>query len=350
MRVQRLSVGPSPAGGGASVNAVGRKTRIEDTNLAAENYLGLNRAFYRAEPHTYLNGRMAHLVLAMAKPDELQALLDAGVEYGTLTIRPPSGSESPEDSMESTAEEERQHRNFVATESAGLLQHAAETLIRLYLAHSGRPRCPWLELARERDFRGFKQDVAARFGADVVVTDQHRSEVGTVFLGGPAPPPDGPPADEWAEGIENIESWLRHFAALFLDDANLYNAFKHGLAVQAGEASLKIGDEGEIVDMAGPSIEHLEVSDDPRRWQRVIRWIRPERMAGEIFMAYRMIRNLWLVARSYYLPEAPHNVDLSLMRNPPYDEYRRSENAGAGLVVRTMKIPLLYYEDSSANP
>src|SRR4051812_38142436 len=123
--------------------------RPEDANLATENYPALNRAFYTAQPHEYLGTRLQHLIIEMAKPKELEALLRAGIETGSLKIGPPP-AEANEDIDSTTADDERAHAQYVATEGAGLLQHTAETLIRLYLAHSGTPPCPWLVLARER--------------------------------------------------------------------------------------------------------------------------------------------------------------------------------------------------------
>jgi hypothetical protein len=117
--------------------------RKNDPNYlpAAENHRELNEAFYRARPHAYFNQRLETLVLIAGKSGQLDELLAQGVTLGRLKA---GGAPTPDLTEHQRAEAEQDRERFVIAEAEVLLHHAAETLLRLYLAHEGLPPCPWL--------------------------------------------------------------------------------------------------------------------------------------------------------------------------------------------------------------
>jgi len=126
------------------------------------------------------------------------------------------------------------------------------------MAHEELPACPGWELAKVRTPRDYKTRLRKRFIDSA--SDTHSADVSSVFFGhadvediqyGKAPP-EGTKPDPL-----NIEKFLRHFASHHLDNANAYNAAKHGLAVTAGNASMKLGD-GSVLRQDGDAITFLE--------------------------------------------------------------------------------------------
>jgi hypothetical protein len=100
-----------------------------------------NELFYSQQPTSYFRDRLTLLGLRAARSDELADVIGDGFVWGKLHI----GGGDDEDLSED--EEETRLTRFVITESQVLLHHTSETLIRMFLAHAGRPQCPWLEMA-----------------------------------------------------------------------------------------------------------------------------------------------------------------------------------------------------------
>jgi hypothetical protein len=335
----------------ASESASGKQARARlreaDRDLAVENFPELNREFYRVEPHEYFNHRLSLLLLAMGKPQELRSLIDAGIKVDRLTVGGPSSDKQETDRSDDYEElEEKRLAQFAVAESAVLLHHVSETLLRFYLAHESMPPCPWLEIARVR-FDAFKKQIAERF--DGSSPDAGRKELLARVFYGQAGPPDGPSEFEWSQSLENIEAWLIHYARWFLDESNLYNAAKHGLAVQGGETSMKL-DAGDLIGASGPSLSYIEewraTPAARRRWHRTTRWLQPDSAAAEIFLATQMIQSIWLIGRARYVepPKLPARMRFYL--EPKYEDFARkaSPSGEGGLIVNTMRWNLLYYD------
>lgn len=143
-----------------------------DTLLIDEQFPELNERFYRgpSTPHWYLTQRYLSLLLLTRGPELKQS--DAPV---TFEVGPLKATFATEDSDEDTRDD------FLSVESTVLAHHAAETLLRLYLAHEGLPRCPWLEVARLRQrgsFTGRVKDLGQRLQHQAIT-----SSVMEVFTG-----------------------------------------------------------------------------------------------------------------------------------------------------------------------
>ena len=55
-----------------------------DHNLAREQYPGLNREFYTAEPGDYFRVRLRSLLLAIADSPAIDKVLEQGIAYGKV--------------------------------------------------------------------------------------------------------------------------------------------------------------------------------------------------------------------------------------------------------------------------
>jgi hypothetical protein len=193
---------------------------------------------------------------------------------------------------------------YVSTESQVLLHHAAETVVRLFLAHRDTPPCPWLEMAGETIFWQFKD----RVDREIV---QHQrpgvleAQAALAFLGrreaGPAED-----LDVWTDAAQNLAAFLRTVAERWLKEANVYNTMKHGLAVLPGNALFQLLDEdGKPLRLGeGVSVEFLEPTRweaGRRYWQLTTKWLDVQESLGLVEIACMMIDSLWSVARCRYV-------------------------------------------------
>lgn len=311
-------------------------TRPEDRNLAWENYSGLNRAFYGSEPHTYFRHRISNVVLVGGRDAELRQLLDEGVKFGLLEM-----SRSEDAPERNEAEDQESAERFVALEAEVLLHHTAETLMRLVLAHRGPPPCPWLELARLRSFVEFKKELNEVF-VDGSSEDRYEM-IGVIFFGGTdrTELEPTPPEDLWDSSFRSIDKFLVRYASGLLSDAHLYNAAKHGLAVQPGEYGVRLETEIPIA-REGMALQYLEVKDG--EWHRTVDWVIPELSLVYALTATDLMEQLWSVARGRYLGE--NDLDLRLFSEEIHKVLRDAETKSDDrnpFVLRSMSQKLLYY-------
>lgn len=310
-----------------------------DDGLIPEQFGELNRAFYATRPWDYFNHRNHLLMLAAGAGERLVEIAKEGVEYRGLKYQEESGEGSGEP-LDPEAREQ-----FLITDSEALLHHASETLLRLYLAHEELPPCPWLAMARVRNFGKFKKMVEKRFKSDGPWSDR-RALLAPVFFGAKdrtAVEPT-PSAEVWESGLENIEAFLAYYARHFLESDG-YNAFKHGLAVRPGEQMTQL-DDGALLKAEGPAIEFLSIRKNAEgvpRWNQSIRWVRPDHSMGMVFLAARLMESLWLIAKWRYVGEKPEAI--SLWERPAYADVttRLDDGEKAAVFLETMHMELAYY-------
>lgn len=318
--------------------------RKRDPNhlLAPENDRGLNDTFYRARPHAYFNQRLESLLLVAGKPEQLAQLLAEGINIEKLEVGVASIHRDLSEQENAEAQEDRER--FVIAEAEILLHHAAETLLRLYLAHEDLPPCPWLKLSGEYSFAEFKSKVTTL--TEELGDEQRNSKVAAVFFGTAerASLRPTPAVDDWNMGLQNVATWLAWYAAHFLD-AGVYNAAKHGLAVQAGNAEFQLGDD-ELISRSGSSLEYLvsyKNDSGRRRWRRTTQWLDLDRWMAYIFMASRLMKGLMAVARARYTGAPLTHLDLFLA--PRFED----TVPGEGIEFNKLSFDLLYYADPASD-
>jgi hypothetical protein len=304
-----------------------------DHALSDANYQGLNEAFYRGDPADYFMRRLQGLVLLQGNPDGVNALLRQGVDAGSVHIRLDADLEA---GTESAKQESERRSRYIVADAWLLLHHASETLLRLYLAHSGAHACPPLEVARQRSPGDFKRKVATRFQRQPP-SDDHYAMNGLTFYGSPS-----------ADGLQeydgesrqallvNIEGLLRLYAGIFLD-AESYNAIKHGMAVQTGHSRLEVKvDDLDLGATEGAHVEYLGLSHKSERsvWAMKTSWLDLDVIMAEIVIAQRMILALWLMAQHRYLGTALDSVPS--LRGPSASDLRRSDSVTWLSMVRDL--------------
>jgi hypothetical protein len=310
--------------------------RPEDKHLAEANFPSLNASFYRGEPHAYLRTKAVNLVFFAARADVMYGSLSEGITYGGLEV----GVDEQE------ADNPDEHAKFVTLEIEAIRHHAAETLLRLLLAHLALPPCPWLEISRLRSPNAFKSEVEAWLGNDV---NTRLDDVRMLFLGSDERDRlPGVPDELWDDDCVRIVGWLERAADVVLKDAAVYNVVKHGLALQAGESALAYGEPddggGPIIRKEGPSLVYLSVGDggpDGRQWQLSIRWVTFRQAFAEVNFYVRLIERLWAVARKRYTDEdGPIEIKAVLA----FDLVRSAAQDGPGpYFVDDAHLSLLYY-------
>jgi hypothetical protein len=267
---------------------------VTDPEIHPSEYRKLADYFYRANPADYLQARVLGAVVVAGVNDE-----GGPGHYASLSLGELKFTQGPEDVL---TPEERDR--IAALESTVVLHHTCESLLRLYFAHSNGERCPWQAVAGMRDFREFKRRVSelrSRLDEEATVTDLLR-----VFAFATAREQTNMPEEAWEKHRTALVGLVRIAAGTILDDANLYNAAKHGLAIIAGPVGMSLGpvDAPPVIDQHGPALVTLELSGKPSRWGMTTRWVRPERALAVSFMVCAMIRSLWEVGRRDHAQEA----------------------------------------------
>ena len=170
------------------------------------------------------------------------------------------------------------------------------------MAGTAVPDAPWLVLARERSFEGFKARVREQFLAEDDV-EVRRAAMEVLFARHPAG--DDEPS---RRRLDELGRYVAYLARVFLD-ADAYNAAKHGFALRGERSSLDVRvDDRSVIEATGYSFEMLHVARDPgghRRWRLTERWYSIDLTVALIWIATALIENLWLVARGRYLGVQP---------------------------------------------
>ena len=251
-------------------------------------YSFLNREFYEADPADHLQSRIQYLVLIAARGDDVRDLMSEGVELGRLRLAlgpaPTRGA----------------HASYVTTEAQGVFHHAAEALLRLFLAHRDLPPCPWLEVARLTSFGPFKAKVEELAGPDW--SPESLDALLPVFLGHV----DASEGD-LLEAQAVLQQFLQLVSRHYLDGSRMYNAIKHGFAVQSAHHRVTVGDtdgSDPFFEAAGETVTYLEQTSDDlgRHWKLTTMMMNAEHALALATFAVTEIEALWTVAQQRYVP------------------------------------------------
>ncbi len=249
-------------------------------------YRDLNARFYSASAGNYLHTRWLLLGAMAGNGDGVDTLLREGARFHGIVFTPEARV------VERSSD---QDLAFLVTESQALLHHASETLLRLAFAHIGRPPCPWLEIARLRLPREFKDSVAQMLSWP---TDKLERTAAYLFVGNPS--------SELADVHGPIMARLLRAAGKEVTDrAAIYNSVKHGLSVVAGESGLWFMSEVDPEARAGgqgPSITFLDSvrTAEGRAWSEHTEWIdlRSDLLLTRLLIM--AIEAIWAIAAASY--------------------------------------------------
>lgn len=295
---------------------------VDDSTKAEFEHL--NEIYYSGEcPSNHLFARWREIAFAIYEPEKLAALSMDYHAKGTHIIIAGHDHLDDDDRLRISRE--------ACVNLTVLFHQAAETLLRMYLAHSQPSLCPWEEIAGLRDYGTFKSLIEKRFTPNGDDKEEELASILRAFLGPSNLETMDIGKDERAltrEALENIYDILSLFAKQFLEEAPFYNAIKHGMAVLSAEPFMYVNG---FVFGSGPGLTCLHYErvtlDDGTKAQRLDRrtmWIDADCYLALVKIAHDLIERLWDVARARYigadwtpgLPIFPpiHELLLGIMR------------------------------------
>lgn len=183
-----------------------------------------NQRFYEGDPAAYLRGRLDQW---MATATEAGAFAAVRAESSTSLV-------SDNDGVDPAV------LSFLVTDAVLLHHHAAETVVRYYLAHVDEHPAPWTVPA-ERRYK-YHEVVQKRLLKPAPLA----SEVAYIVYGAEEPAPAAN-LDEWNNAVDGAIDFLRSMADTYLDGAPMYNSLKHGLGAATGRTDVSF-----VEDLADP--------------------------------------------------------------------------------------------------
>ena len=304
--------------------------------LDPAEYPKINRRFYMGSttPHGYLNNRLRALLLATSNSDEVKAAHQSEFKVGVLTASYSIGEELSDENLQ----------DFSIVESTVLVHHAAETLVRLYLAHVNLPACPWIEAASLRKPGLFPKQ--ARQLRARLHTEEAQESLMEVFTGARVYQ-DGPgqmPRANWEERREGLQLLMDEALERVLEGAPLYNSAKHGLTVKSGNVAITFDfpkDAGIDLSADGPAMSFLERVTPQKRWGISHAWISASANTGLTFVICRQIEDLWALAAHRYvepqLDKRLHTITPEIM-----EAVMQTGGPSKTFTIKTMTEPLVY--------
>ncbi|PPH10473.1 hypothetical protein C5C36_13970 [Rathayibacter sp. AY1G1] len=255
-------------------------------SISVDEFPALNEQFYEMAPHRYLDSRLTALLLMVGEADD-RTRRPASLRFGSITGEPDELST-------------QERSEYAAIESTVLLHHACEALLRIYLAHAHSNPCPWIALSEFTNPRAFK-DAVRKLRRDLE-QEETIADLLAVFTGSPDRSIFIDQTEErWANHREALVLLVHHCADVFLDQANIYNAAKHGLALGSQEVGISLKPPGDVpaLERNGPTLNYLETAGPPhdKHWRRTLQFVQPDTNVGWVALILREIRVLWSIAR-----------------------------------------------------
>lgn len=216
------------------------KIASPDRKLDPAQFLQLNTQFYEGFHQELVMGRLGILCAMHETPEVIENLLAGGVIWGRLRMKV-----EPDEELRETLQ-----RN-AELELVALHHHAGEMLFRVFWVHAHGEPCPWLALARLRN-PGDLKTAAEKYLHGQLWTDQGdrlRGHAAAVW-GSSAVDSEGVIHESLAASVDAVAQWIETAARTVLD-APLYNAYKHGMAVVAGNPfTMSMGDPSSPASVA----------------------------------------------------------------------------------------------------
>ncbi|MCV7368525.1 hypothetical protein CRI77_22400 [Mycolicibacterium duvalii] len=268
--------------------------------LDPAQYPELNAVFYTADPAEFIKMRIESLSLMACSDDQLAPLYGTDRTIGAAYL----GAMAPPTS------EARQR--YIRMEAVTISNHASETLLRMFFAHTEHPECPWLGMSASTDFREYKAKLDAALDAGF-----DREQIATVFLGGTSRVDAVVQLtdDEFEDAVDALAMLLIDCANRVLGDAFVYNAVKHGVsAVAVDDDEAKVSwqpMDGEPVTIHEGPVHvylhrkgHPDAAKNEAHWWLTMEDSNPGRELAVSVLITKALDSLWDVARRRYLGES----------------------------------------------
>lgn len=316
-----------------------------DRGLVPEEVDNINKEFYDEYPIDYFNTKLHILTGMISNPTEISTSFNnlKTIKVGVLELKP-----------DENIIEESELEKFSKLELSNTYYHCIETFLRLFLAHISLTQSPWLEMARERDFRKFKTILSSLAKEEFKFQNAELSldeMILYVFYG-------FKDVSHWegsltkSEAAEILKKWISWSAAQLLEVYD-YNAFKHGLVVSSGDNGFTLGrqDDENKIEEKGQTLKYINKKEKPERWvweKRVV--FAPLDFRGFIIiMLTDLMRNLVKVGRFTYLQEEIgelvfyYNKDNIPMKH--YEAVKTKNNFN--VLVKGYSVELLYFKENN---
>lgn len=317
----------------------------------------LDQEYYERSPAEHFRTR-AEMISAFA--DGVTAGAPAGDFTRDVLSRLPEWHAEEHEPGESEAA-----RLAVTVEAFMLAHHAAESLLRQFLAHlDARPAAPvwFLMSVRDRTFR--KRVTHLR---DSATDEDLRSAVTRGLLGDRATADVEAGAEAVTARIEHAVNWLRQAANLHLEAGTGYNAAKHGLSALPTTRHISFvrsdaetgAPQGRPIELfAGAALLSLESEGKApdRRWFQVARLVDSPGLVAMTLVLADLMDSLWQIGRARQLREpaavslisSPSFGDLITGRTREWGEIRMPlvrPPSGSSLVTEAVLQHLAQYSD-----
>lgn len=294
----------------------------------------LNSEFYRADPADVIDHRLWMLAAF---------IVDDAVAAGSPEEMRVSREPVP------TIDERLQ---FVSLESTLILHQAAETFLRLCVAHWSDAPCPWFEMARLRQPRVFParvREIERTLDTDETL-DQLLAVVSWTAEYSAITTVPALPHERWESHREGLRELARECCTLLLQGAEVYNAGKHGLAILPSTKGMSL-DDGALISVNGPSLTVIErqTHDGEARWAKVVHWVQYKRAVAMTSLLASAIRSLWECGKNRRVGGG----DLSHLRFFSIDEVNQVRTISApesGVMVSSMSEVLFDLEHPMFEP
>ena len=209
------------------------------------------------------------------------------------------------------------------------------------------PINPQLKMAKIRDGKQFK----ALLNREILHSrnpERRRELLAMTFLGAPSREYFEPliSEEDWNKAVDTLDRFFRILAETFINSAHLYNATKHGLAVNADPMTIELGDEtdGVLLRSQGQSISYLETvrkGKNREEWQETTEWIDVERSIVLCYVACVLIDWLWRIARKRYLGANDASIKFKMLTWLDMNDLTgKKEEPINGIVVSRMSQPV----------
>jgi hypothetical protein len=250
----------------------------------------VDERFYEAFPRDYFHDSLMLALAALQAPRRTLSVLTedqffrGSDDENVLQLRL-----DPDDL------DEESYRKTAKLQIVNLYYHTLETFLRLFLAHRPGVDRPWLEMARETEFRKFKSKAAKLARISATWDGSHTEDEAFRLAFWPERSPD----DQDARLLSAAKEWMR-LAASETIDGPAYNAFKHGLGLQSGEELLAWYPAGQdprqnrdaepVFKADGDALILLrweKEADGSRHWVRETRWLRLKEKISVTFVVHR---------------------------------------------------------------
>lgn len=273
-------------------------------NLLEQTINELNSDFYTKFNPYYFRDKISYHLAVLDDIDWLSSKYESGVEIGELKA---SGNKLE-------GKERKYLIQTIKTEISLIYYHAIETFFRLFISHSYKTECPWLEIADLTSFKKFKDIVKkikdGKFPSKSVAFDDLVSSIifGNINLS------NNIDESKWDKNINNTVEFIHHFAESILNNQN-YNAYKHGLSIFSSELGFSI--EGTPIERKKSDILIYlvtEKEDGQTNYAKAYKYLDWEQKVAEIFILSELISNIFEIGkRIHFSKEKNTKVKIKLI-------------------------------------